>query len=59
MQSEFNKCAAYCRDCIVANIIGMQNNLGNDETNKEYQILQKLLIHIEDTYGKQCCEFTG
>ena len=57
MQSEFNQGASYCRDCIIANIIGMQNEIGNDIDNEQYQILQDLLCHIEDMYGKLCTEF--
>lgn len=57
--SEFNKGAAYCRDCIIANIIGFQNDIGLDESNEQYQILQELLVRIEETYGKCCGEFKG
>ena len=59
MQSEWNKGAAYCRDCILANIIGIQNDIGCDESKAEYKILQKLLLLIEEQYGKQCDKFTG
>jgi hypothetical protein len=57
--SEFNRGAAYCRDCIIANIIGLQNEVGLDESNEQYQILQKLLVHIEETYGGCCRDFKG
>lgn len=50
-QSEYSKGAACCRDNIMANIIGMQNELGNDENNPKYQVLQELLLHIIDAYG--------
>ena len=57
--SEFNRGAAYCRDCIIANIIGLKNEVGLDESNEQYQILQKLLVHIEETYGGCCRDFKG
>ncbi len=57
--SEFNKGAAYCRDCIIANIIGFQNDIGCTQTNEQYQILQKLLVHIEEIYGRCCKDFKG
>lgn len=57
MQSEFNRGASFCRDCIISNIIGMQNDIGNDEKDSRYMILQELLIHIENEYGKPCTSF--
>ena len=59
MESEFNKGAAYSRDMIITKIIGMQNSLGNKESDKQYQILQKLLVGIECSMGKYCKRFIG
>lgn len=49
--SEYNKGAASCRDNIICNIIGMQNDLGNDTDNPKYQVLQELMDLIIDRYG--------
>lgn len=49
--SEFNKGAAYARDNILCKIIGMQNKIGCNETNPQYQILQDLFNNIIDAYG--------
>ena len=59
MQSEWKNGAAYMRDNVIALIIGMQNDLGNDIEDKGYQELQKLLKLIEERYGKMMREFTG
>lgn len=59
MESEFNKGAAYSRDLIIAKIIGMQNRLGNKESDKQYQILQELLVGIECSMGEYCKRFNG
>ena len=59
MQSEFNQGAQYCRDNIISTIIGMQNGLGCDETNPQYQILQELMIDIEEKYGNLMKPFKG
>ena len=48
--TEFNKGAAYMRDCIIANIIGVQNTIA-DKQSGEYTALQSLLIAIEIQYG--------
>lgn len=49
--NEYNKGAASCRDNIICNIIGMQNDLGNDADNPKYQVLQELMDLIIDRYG--------
>jgi hypothetical protein len=49
--SEYNRGAASCRDNIICNIIGMQNDLGNDADNPKYQVLQELMDLIIDRYG--------
>lgn len=59
MQSEFNKGAAYARDCIIANIIGIQNSIMDQMEGEQYKTLQALLITIEDRYGKCMKDFKG
>lgn len=59
MESEFNQGAAYARDCITAKIIGLQNEIGFDEKKESYIILQKLLIDIEESYGRPFSCFKG
>ena len=59
MQSEFNKGAAYARDCIIANIIGIQNSIIDQMEGEQYKTLQALLITIEDRYGKSMKDFKG
>lgn len=57
MQSEWKQGAANMRDNVIAHIIGMQNDLGNDINDKGYQELQKLLEFIEEQYGKMMNEY--
>lgn len=59
MNSEFNKGAAFARDLIICHILGMQNKMGNDESNKSYQTLQELMTLIENKYGKYASDFKG
>ncbi len=59
MQSEWKKGAANMRDNVIAHIIGIQNDLGNDIENRGYQELQRLLELIEDRYGKMMGKFIG
>lgn len=59
MQSEWKKGAAHMRDNVIAHIIGMQNDLGNDIEDKGYQELQRLLELIEERYGKMMGEYIG
>ena len=59
MQSEFNKGAAYGRDCIIADIIGIQNAILNEMDSEQYKTLQALLISIEEQYGKPMEVFKG
>ena len=56
MQSEFNRGAAYARDLIMANIIGMQND-EHDKNSSRYAALQDLLEHIMNNYGDFCMPF--
>jgi len=57
--SEFNKGATYAKDVILATIIGLQNGLGNDESNPKYQAYQELYELISDRYGADCQPFKG
>lgn len=50
--SDFNKGAAMMRDLVISHIIGMQNDIGNDVTDKGYQKLQELMELIEEQYGE-------
>jgi hypothetical protein len=49
--SDFNQGATMMRDLIISHIIGMQNDIGNDVTDKGYQKLQELMELIEERYG--------
>lgn len=49
--SDFNKGATMMRDLVISHIIGMQNDMGNDVTDKGYQKLQELMNLIEERYG--------
>lgn len=59
MQSDFNKGAAYARDCILVNIIGIQNSIMNEMESEQYKTLQALLVAIEQKYGKIHTDFKG
>jgi hypothetical protein len=59
MQSEFNKGASFARDLIICHIIGMQNKMGNDKTDKSYQTLQELIDFIENEYDEYASDFKG
>ena len=56
--SDYNNGAAHSRDLIICLILGIQNNM-NDTGTAEYQELQKLLIEIEDRYGKMFDPWKG
>lgn len=58
MQSEHNRGAAYARDLILANIIGMQNN-ERDKDSAKYNAFQELLEHIITSYGDFSTPFKG
>ena len=49
--TEFNKGAIYARDCIIAEIIGLQNYDIEGPDSKEYKAYQKLLEVIDSKYG--------
>lgn len=59
MQSEYSKGAKDCRDNILATIIRIQNGLGCDIKNLQYQILQELLENIEKHYGSFMKDYKG
>ena len=48
--TDFNKGAMTMRDQLICRIIGMQNDIG-DINSETYKILQELLILIENDYG--------
>ena len=48
--TDFNKGAITMRDQLICRIIGMQNDIG-DINSETYKILQELLILIENDYG--------
>jgi len=51
--------AKMMRDNVIAHIIGMQNEMGNDVEDKGYQALDELLDLITERYGKMFGEFLG
>lgn len=57
--SEFNQGAAYARDLILANIIGLQNEARYRQGTEGYNALQELLEHCTETYGDMCQPFKG
>lgn len=57
--SEFNQGAAYARDLIIANIIGLQNDTRYRSGTEGYNALQKLLEQCIDRYGDMCQPFKG
>lgn len=59
LENEQNRALADCRDVVVANIIGMQNEMGCDTQNPKYQFLQELLEYITEKYGSMCNPFKG
>ena len=59
MQSEFNKGAAHARDCILSNIIGIQNTIIDKTESEQYKSLQALLVAIEQIYGELYTGFKG
>lgn len=50
--SDFNKGATMVRDLIICHIIGLQNDLNNNQNNEGYKKLQELMDLIEERYGK-------
>ena len=56
--SDYNNGAAHSRDLIICLIMGVQNNMA-DTNSPEYQELQKLLIEMEDRYGKLFAPWKG
>ena len=50
MQSEWNRGAKLARDLTLSTIIGMQNDIGN-QNDVQYQILQTLMENIIKNQG--------
>lgn len=40
------------RDALICTLIGFQNEAKNDLNSGEYQAYQRVLEHVENTYGK-------
>lgn len=59
MQSEWNKGAAYARDCIISRILGMQNDVIMDTNGERFKTLQDLLECIERDYGDFMKQYIG
>lgn len=55
--SDYQLGCMHMRDLIIANIIGIQNNM--QPQSEAYQALQKLLLHIEDAYGGYAQKYKG
>ena len=55
--SDFNKGATMMRDLVIAHIIGMQDDIGNNVEDKGYKKLQELMELIEERYGKYAKPF--
>lgn len=49
--TEYSKGAASMRDLVLAYIIGLQNDMGNDTSSEGYQSLQKLSDIIVERHG--------
>lgn len=56
---DFNKGSQYTRDCIIAEIIGLQNNIMDKPESEEYKSYQKVLELIIDRHGDMYQEFKG
>lgn len=57
-ESRFNEGAKYARDNILANIIGLQNENGNPDS-EEYKAFQKIFVLIETNYGEMLKPYKG
>lgn len=59
IQSEFNKGASYARDCILANILAVQNSIADETDSEQYKTLQALYVAIKEKYGAMYTDFKG
>lgn len=56
---DFNAGSKYARDCIIAEIIGLQNEIIDRKESEEYKAYQKVLELIIDRYGDMYKDFKG
>lgn len=56
---DFNAGSKYARDCILAEIIGLQNGIMDKTESEEYKTYQKVLELIIDRHGDMYEEFKG
>lgn len=55
--SDFNNGAKFMRDNIIATIIGMQNDIGNDKNSEKYIAYQEVLTTIINHHGDIFTQF--
>lgn len=56
---DFNAGSKYARDCILAEIIGLQNGIIDKTESEEYKAYQKVLELIIDRHGDMYKDFKG
>lgn len=56
---DFNDGSKYARDCIIAEIIGLQNGVMDKTESEEYKAYQNVLELIIDRHGDMYTEFKG
>lgn len=56
---DFNKGSQYARDCILAEIIGLQNGIMDKTDSEEYKAYQKVFEMIVDRHGDMYEDFKG
>lgn len=56
---DFNTGSKYARDCIIAEIIGLQNEIMDKAESEEYKAYQNVLELIIDRHGDMYTEFKG
>ena len=56
---DYNAGSKYARDCILAEIIGLQNGIMDKIESEEYKAYQKVLELIIDRHGDMHREFKG
>lgn len=56
---DFNAGSRYARDCIIAEIIGLQNGIMDRTDSEEYKAYQKVLELIIDRHGDMHKDFKG
>lgn len=56
---DYNAGSKYARDCIIAEIIGLQNGIMDKTESEEYKAYQNVLELIIDRHGDMYTEFKG